>query len=75
LERVAGARRLGRLEGETVEEYLDRVERAYVELHAELRRIARAFNAARYGGETPSSAEADGVLRAFQTIGMRVNAG
>jgi hypothetical protein len=75
LERVARARNLGRQEGETVEEYLDRLEVIYVELHAELHRIAQAFNASRYGGETASSAEADGVLRAFQTIGMRVNAG
>ena len=75
LERVAGARNLGRLEGETVEEYLDRLEMAYVELHAELHRIARAFNASRYGDQTPSSAEADDVLRAFLTIGMRLNAG
>ncbi len=75
LERVAGARNLGRLEGETVEEYLDRLEMAYVELHAELHRVARAFNASRYGGETASSAEADGVLRAFHAIGMRVTAG
>jgi len=75
LERVAAARRLGREEGETVEEYLGRVEKAYLELHAELHLIARTFNSSRYGSETPSSADADSVLRAFQAIGMRFNAG
>ena len=75
LARVAGARNLGRREGETVEEYLDRLEMSYAELHAELDRIALAFNALRYGGEAASSAEADAVLRAFYAIGSRVNAG
>ena len=75
LERVAGARNLGRLEGETVEEYLGRLELTYAELHAELHRVARAFNASRYGGEAASSAEAQDVLRAFHTIGARVNVG
>ena len=75
LERLAGARKLGRLEGETVEEYLDRLEMTYEELHAELHRVARAFNASRYGGEAAGSAEAQDVLRAFHTIGARVNAG
>jgi len=75
LERVTAARKLGRREGETVEEYLDRVERAYADLHEELNRVGQAFNAARYGGDTAGSAEADCVLRAFQAIGARVSTG
>lgn len=74
LERVARARKLGKDAGETVEEYLARLERIYAELRGELRVLRRAFNARRYGGLRLNAEDTQTVLRAFHAVGAAVNA-
>lgn len=74
LERVARARKLGRIASETAEEYLARLEAAYAELHKELRILRRAFVAARYGGKRLSVDDTHTVVRAFHAIGSVLSA-
>ncbi|CAN5336013.1 hypothetical protein BH11PSE11_BH11PSE11_27660 [soil metagenome] len=69
LEKVATARMLGKAESETVDEYVKRLERAYVGMQVELRVLRRAFNARRYDMRTLKASDKEILLRAFHVIG------
>lgn len=65
-------RRLGRKEGETADEYIDRLLIGYAARQSELNLLRRAFNATRYGGVKWE--QGDEVARAFSVVGRTLRA-
>ena len=67
LERVARTRLPGRAQGETADEYIERLLAARSDRRSQLELLRRAFNAARYG--TAPAAPASEVVGAFSIAG------
>ena len=74
IERVARGIGSGKAPGETVDEYLSKLESRYPDLHSELDVLRREFNVTRYDQQGASSARSAGVVDAFRAVGARLEA-
>ncbi len=72
IERVARGIGSGKASGETVDEYLGKLESRYPDLHSELDILRREFNVTRYDQQRGASEVSAGVVDAFRAVGARL---